>query len=109
MKKLATLSALLLLGFVGVVQADIDNLDFGGDMMTEYYYGENNDLNANAGDTVDFFRMEGHVYLQADLDDNITARISLEFDRAFNQAGLPFNAANSIGFTGSDDLDIFLE
>lgn len=104
-----TLAAFLALGVTA--NAAIDNIDIGGDIFMEFFTSDDFDFNDNnnADDQEDFFRMEGHLWFQADLDDNITARISLEFDRAFNQAGLPGASANDVSVSNSDDLEIFLE
>jgi len=56
-----------------------------------------------------------HLWFQADLDDNITARVSLEADRALNNdaaggvADTNWIARDSAGDVGVGDLDIFLE
>lgn len=112
MKQLTVLSLAAFLALGVTANAAIDNVDIGGDIFMEYFMSENlPDLNDDNDDMSDFFRMEGHLWFQADLDDNITARISLEFDRAFNQGLNPGLAGdtNDLGFTGSDDLDLFLE
>lgn len=108
MKKVTLLAMAALLCFGAAAQADIDNLDFGGDLMVEYFFSDNVDRNDNNEDQTDFFRMEAHIWMQADLDDNIMARISLETDRAFNSIGVNQNT-NNLANQGSDDLDVYLE
>lgn len=108
MKKLLALAAAALLSFAPVVNADMDNMDIGGDVLFMYLYSNNtSDLNDNADDQTDFFRTEAHLYFQADLDDNITARISVEADRAADQSTVTAN--NNFAFGNSSDLEIFLE
>jgi hypothetical protein len=107
MKKFAALAFAALMSFAPAVNADIDNMDIGGDVLFMYYNSDNQDLNDNAGDQTDFFRTEAHLYFQADLDDNITARISVEADRALNQNSVVGN--NGLIGVNSDDLEIFLE
>jgi len=88
MKKVAILAISAMFMFGTVAQADIDNMDLGGDLLFQYFFGDNFDFNENnnsESDEVDFFRTEFHLWFQADLDDNIMVRISLEGDRALNQ------------------------
>ncbi|HQH73326.1 MAG TPA: hypothetical protein PK360_14730, partial [bacterium] len=87
MKKVTflTLASFLMFGAVAS-QAAIDNMDIGGDFMLEYFFGDNTiDLNNDVDDEIDFLRTEFHLWFQADLDDNVMVRISLEGDRAMNQ------------------------
>ncbi len=110
MKKLTVLSLSMIMMFGAVAYADIDNMDIGGDLMLEYFYAQEFDLNDAADDETDFIRSEMHLWFQADLDDNITARISLEADRALNNdAGGGLASVNRIDQTGIGDLDVFLE
>ena len=90
MKKISVITFVAFFAFGTYAYADIDNLDIGGDIMMEYFYGQDFDLNSSAGadDESDFLRMEAHLWFQADLDDNITARISLEVDRAYSGTNL---------------------
>ncbi|NPU99620.1 MAG: alginate export family protein [Candidatus Omnitrophica bacterium] len=108
MKKVTilTMASFLMFGAVAS-QAAIDNIDIGGDFMLEYFFGENTvDLNDDVKDETDFLRTEFHLWFQADLDDNVMARISLEGDRALNQLqpGLNTLKAGTFG-----DLEIFIE
>ncbi|HOL96823.1 MAG TPA: alginate export family protein, partial [bacterium] len=108
MKKvtLLTLASFLMFGAVAS-QAAIDNIDIGGDFMLEYFFGENTvDLNDDVKDETDFLRTEFHLWFQADLDDNVMARISLEGDRALNQLQPGLNTLNAGTF---GDLEIFIE
>jgi hypothetical protein len=107
MKKFAVLALAAIVSFTATTaKADIDNLNIGGDAMMMYFYGSDFDRNSSVGDQVDFYRMEAHLFFQADLDDNVSVRTSLEVDRAFNQA----SGAASHSLTGSNnDLEIYLE
>ncbi len=108
MKKLSALTIAALFGFASVANADIDNMDIGGDVLVEYLYADNAvDLNDNGNDQTDFLRTEVHLYFQADLDDNVTARISVEADRALDQSRVTPN--NNLATGNSNDLEIFLE
>ncbi len=110
MKKVTilTMASFLMFGAVAS-QAAIDNIDIGGDFMMEYFFGDNFDLNngANHQDEVDFIRTEFHLWFQADLDDNVMARISLEGDRALSQ--LQPNGLNNLNPDTVGDLEIFIE
>lgn len=92
--------------FTGTAYADIDNINIGGDLMFAYFFGDNYDLYDGLNDEVDFFRTEFHLTFQADLDDNIMTRITLEGDRAMNSynIGNINNLDDNIG-----DLEIFIE
>lgn len=115
MKKVTilTMASFLMFGAVAS-QAAIDNIDIGGDFMMEYFFGDNTvDLLSDADDEIDFIRTEFHLWFQADLDDNVMARISLEGDRALNQwqynpttasLGLNTLVPGTVG-----DLEIFIE
>jgi len=109
MKRIALLSVLGLMA-MGTAYADIDNMNIGGDFMAEYFFANDaTSLGAAAKDEADFIRTEGHLWFQADLDDNVMARISLEFDRALDQ-----QTSNNYGFGGArfgstGGLDVFLE
>lgn len=115
MKKvtLLTLASFLMFGAVAS-QAAIDNMDIGGDFMMEYFFGDNTvDLYNDIDDEIDFLRTEFHLWFQADLDDNVMVRISLEGDRALNQwqynpttasLGLNTLVPGTVG-----DLEIFIE
>jgi len=109
MKKVTilTMASFLMFGAVAS-QAAIDNIDIGGDFMMEYFFGDNFDLNdgANHEDEVDFIRTEFHLWFQADLDDNVMARISLEGDRALNQLQSDLNTIEKSTY---GDLEIFIE
>ena len=114
MKKLALLTVLGLMA-MGTAYADIDNMNIGGDFMAEYFFAQHaNTLSDKANDEGDFIRTEGHLWFQADLDDNIMARISLEFDRALDQStnayGQRTGAPGELQtWSGGNDLTIFLE
>jgi hypothetical protein len=105
MKRIALLSLVAFMA-MGTAYADIDNLDIGGDLMAEYFFSS--ELQAKDSET-DFLRTEGHLWFQADLDDNVMARISLEFDRALGNLNSPNPNSNDLSLFGSDDLDLFLE
>lgn len=107
MKKILALLAAASIAFAPVANADIDNMDIGGDVLFMYFFSDDLDLNDNAADQTDFFRTEAHLYFQADLDDNITTRISVEADRALNQSSVGAN--NALVGGNADDLEIFLE
>lgn len=108
MKKILALVAAASIAFAPVANADIDNMDIGGDVLFMYANVNNAvDLNDNGADRTDFFRTEAHLYFQADLDDNITTRISIEADRALNQSSVVAN--NALVGANADDLEIFLE
>jgi len=109
MKKIALLSVLGLMA-MGTAYADIDNMNIGGDFMAEYFFADQATTLSDAGnDEADFIRTEGHLWFQADLDDNVMARISLEFYRGLDQTN-----SNNYGFGGArfgstGGLDVFLE
>lgn len=116
MKKITFLTASVLILTGSFVYADIDNMNIGGDLLGQYFFGKG--FNLNDEGEVDFFRIEAHLWFQADLDDNIMARISLEVDRALNSSnigGTNTIVGNGIYMPGySDgnsfgDLDVFLE
>ena len=98
MKKLTTLlTALAVISFFGTAFA----LDIGGDIKVLGYYGDNvEDASDDLDDQDDFLRTEAHIWFQADLSDNVTTRVSIEADRAFNMD-------DDEG--GQNDLDVFLE
>ncbi len=111
MKKVTVFTLVSFFAFGTFAYADIDNLDIGGDIMMEYFFSENFDLNDSdlADDETDFLRMEAHIWFQADLDDNITARLSLEVDREYDGTNLGNkNYATKDDF-GFSQLDVFLE
>jgi len=87
--------------------AELDNIDFGGDFLFEYFWGDDFDLNNAFQDEVDFLRTEFHLWFQADLDDNIMVRIALESDRALNQMGT--GNTNILVENGLGDLEIFVD
>ncbi|MGC9328558.1 MAG: hypothetical protein ACP5I1_13060, partial [Candidatus Hinthialibacter sp.] len=92
---------------INTAHTDIDNIDIGGDFMFEYFFGDNfYDLHDDSNDEVDFLRTEFHLYFQADLDDNIMTRITLEGDRALDSynVGNINNLDDDVG-----DLEIFIE
>jgi hypothetical protein len=99
--------------FVGsFAYADIDNMDIGGDILLEYFFAKEFDLNDSPAtpDETDFLRSEIHLWFQADLDDNITARISLEADRAFSHDSFgSVGGTNELDWDNFGDLEIFLE
>lgn len=108
MKKVTilTMASFLMFGAVAS-QAAIDNMDIGGDFMLEYFFGDNTlDLISDNNDEVDFIRTEFHLWFQADLDDNVMARISLEGDRALDQFQPGLNTLDPSSF---GNLDIFIE
>jgi len=127
MKKvtLLTLASFLMFGAVAS-QAAIDNMDIGGDFMMEYFFGDNTvDLYNDIDDEIDFLRTEFHLWFQADLDDNVMVRISLEGDRAMNQTVVnplvydpvnnsytyagPLVGLNTLNPGSFGDLEIFIE
>ena len=91
----------------GTARADISNVDMGGDLFLLFYYGENtNDFDDSNGEEVDFLRSEAHLWFQADLEDNVMVRISIEADRDMES----LDAANALDRIDlNDDLDVFLE
>ena len=118
MKKIAFLSVAAMMSFGLVAHADMDNLNITGDIMMEYFYANDFDLTSakNTWSEVDFLRMEADLAFQADLDDNITARISLKVDRAFDQTNI--GGVNSLAGTvdangnrsfGIGNLALFLQ
>ena len=78
--------------------------------MIEYVFGNDFDLNSKSAisDEADFLRMEAHLAFQADLDDNITARISLRVDRAFDQSNIGGINNLNAGGLGIGNLAVFL-
>jgi len=113
--------------------ADLDNLDIGGKLKMMGVYSTNTlDFDDDQGDDQDaFMRTEAHLWFQAELAENVTARVSLEVDRAWSQedAHLPAYGEyyengiyprspsdNGMGYVRSnygtpedDDLSVFLE
>jgi len=100
MKKTTTLlAALAVICFMGT---SAFALDIGGDIKVLGYYGENVlDTNDDLDDQDDFLRLETHLWFQADLSDNVTTKVSVEADRAFDN----YNQAEG----GQNSLDVFLE
>ncbi len=74
--------ALTLFGQISI--ADVDNVDIGGEIMFEYFWGNEFDLRPDFNDEINFFRPELDLWLQVDLEDNIMFRIALEGDRKLN-------------------------
>ena len=111
MKKISVLTFAAFFAFGAFAYADIDNIDIGGDIMMEYFFSDNIDLNTSksAPDESDFLRMEAHLWFQADLDDNITARISLEVDREYSQTNIGHTNVAVKDDSGMGDLGVFLE
>ncbi len=129
MKKVTilTMASFMMLGAVAS-QAAIDNMDIGGDFMMEYFFGKNTVfLSEDVNDEIDFLRTEFHLWFQADLDDNVMVRISLEGDRALNQtlgvtpssltfdpvtntfSGYTFGGFNTLNSGSFGNLEIFIE
>ncbi len=101
MKKLTTLmTALAVVSFFGTAFA----LDIGGDVKVLAVYLDNvTDTDNDLDDQEAYLRTETHLWFQADLSDNVTAKISVETDRLFNQEdGENPGAADN-------DLEVFLE
>ena len=98
MKQLTTLlTALAVICFFGTAAFA---LDIGGDVKVLGYWAENvTDTDDDRDDQDDFLRTETHLWFQADLSDNVTTRICVETDRAFDD--------DSEG--GQNNLDVFLE
>lgn len=125
MKRVATLlTALAVLCLVGgTASADLNNLDIGGDVKVMAVYTENvmdfNDdglvipvVNMNYDDQDDFLRVEAHLWFQADLSDNVTAKVSVEVDRDWEADVENIPDANPVSLAISaarDDLNVFLE
>jgi len=135
MKHSASLLAILLIaGFVSApAYADLDNLDIGGKIKIEGVYVTNardfNDDGAErrangrpsapqqrdpADDEDAFVRTEGHLWFQAELAENVSGRISIEFDRAWSNDDATLDEAydegeSNFGRPEDDDLDLFLE
>jgi len=106
MKKIALLTLAACLA-MSPAYADIDNMDIGGSIMAEYFFSS--ELVGTDSET-DFLRTEGMLWFQADLDDNVMARISIEFDRAMDSSqGWGRNDLAASSFGGFDNLDLFLE
>lgn len=109
MSKVTTLMAALavLFCFAPNASADLDNLDIGGDVKVMGVYTENTlSFNDDVKDQDDFLRLEAHLWFQADLSDNVTAKISLEVDRDFETALLE---PSGILDMEVNDLGVFLE
>ena len=70
--------------FVQISTADVDNIDFGGEFLFEYFWGNEFDVTPDFNDEINFFRGELDVWLQVDLEDNIMFKIALEADRKPN-------------------------
>jgi len=110
MKHSATLLAILaVVGFViSPAYADLNNLDVGGKIKAMGVYS-NNTQDLNSDDDADqdaFARTELHLWVQAELAENVSARISLEGDRAWSSSDAVLDES---GKPVSDQLDIFLE
>lgn len=108
MIKYLSLMAILML-CVMPSYADIDNLDIGGDVSVWMVYTDNTeDFYDDGDDQDDFIRTELHLWFEADLADNVMARISLEADRAWNEEDADYN--NLDGMRPDDNnLDVFVE
>ncbi|HPA46075.1 MAG TPA: hypothetical protein PK395_09950, partial [bacterium] len=110
---LALVAALAM--FPGMARADISNLDIGGDLMLLFYWGDNTTDFSDGDDEVDFLRSEAHIWFQADLEDNIMVRISLEADREMESIEGPdgtdptFIPGDIFDDGWTSDLDVFLE
>jgi len=110
MKHSATLLAIIAIaGFViSPAYADLNNLDIGGKIKAMGVYTNNTeDFNDDAdADQSAFARTELHLWVQAELAENVTARVSVEADRAWNDTDAELEDS---GKPASEDLDIFLE
>lgn len=109
--------SLLLLGAMlvvapGMSNADIENLDIGGDVRTLMVWTDNIvDLNDDEDDQNDFLRLEAHIWFEATLADNVKAKVSFEVDRDWeSNADVEGVETGSNGIFGGDsDLNVFLE
>ena len=89
--------------------ADIDNLDIGGDVSVWMVYTDNTeDFNDEGDDQDDFIRTELHLWFEAELADNVMARISLEADRAWQNEDADYTDSSN-GMQPSSNLDVFVE
>jgi len=129
MNKAITLlaAAAVLFCFGSTASADLDNLDIGGDVKIMAVYTDNvidfnDEGNYYEGDDQDdFLRIETHLWFQADLSDNVTAKVSVEVDRDFDYdteavdddaygAGYYYDGRAQQYYGGSsDDLLVYLE
>jgi len=95
--------------FPGMARADISNMDIGGDLMLLFFASDNtgdfSDDASGLGDETDFLRTEAHLWFQADLEDNVMVRISLEADRDMES----IENENAFDDGNFSDLDVFLE
>ncbi|MFH1741808.1 MAG: alginate export family protein, partial [bacterium] len=110
MKRISLLTLIAAFAMVpGIARADISNMDIGGDMMMMFFWGDNledfNDSGTVQDEEREFFRTEAHLWFQADLEDNVMARISVEADRDWD--GNDNN--NDLDRAAAADLDVFLE
>jgi hypothetical protein len=109
MSKVTTLLAAIavLFCFAPNASADLDNLDIGGDVKVMGVYTENTVLfDDDSVDQDDFLRLEAHLWFQADLSDNVTAKISLEVDRDMETALLEPSGYLDVEV---NDLGVYLE
>jgi hypothetical protein len=116
MKHSANLLAILaIVGFMcSPAFADLDNLDIGGDIKMLGVYAKNhNDFNDDAraedDDQTPFVRTEAHLWVQAELAENVSARVSLEVDRSWSDVDGYIDMGYWNSTVVGDDLYIFLE
>lgn len=100
---------ILILALVGITAMTSYSNEFGGDLKTLGAYVENTaDLDDDSNDSQGFLRMEGHLWFQSELEENVKARVSLEFDRSFSdEDGILADTGSS--YQSSDELDVKLE
>jgi hypothetical protein len=124
---IALLLALLMVTYTVPTFAQGADVRVGGDIKVQGVYvdnvndfddGDDNNDEYESDDQEAFIRSEAHLWGQADLADNVSARVSVEADRTFsNEDGALYSdssddgygVTSSHGVPADDDLNIFLE
>jgi len=112
MKKTMLALSLLFAGIYPSAAMEInDSLKFGGDILGEYFHGENLwDLSDGGGDVNNLLRAEAHLYLQAELDYNILLRVSGEIDRELHRVVIdPSSPSHGLRGLEPEGVEAYLE
>ncbi len=76
-------------GQTGITAEINDYIDFGGDILGEFFKSENVlDLNDGLDDDHNLLRAEAHLYFQSEFDQNLLVRVTGEVDRGLNRVYL---------------------